>query len=101
MHYVIHALDREDGLDRRMAVIEEHRAYLAEAPAKHAVRILLSGPLTSDDGSRMTGSFLLVEAETREAVEAMIGGDPLASADVWESLSVSPVTLRQNNMGPA
>ena len=99
MHFVVHALDKPDALPRRMEALAAHRAYLDHGPAVHGVTVLLSGPLTSDDGERMVGSFFLLEAGGREAIEAMFADDPLNAADVWASRDVTAVTIRQNAMG--
>ncbi|WP_421982851.1 YciI family protein [Roseibium sp.] len=98
MHFVIFAKDRPDALNRRLDVIDLHRAYLGEAPARHGVRVLLSGPLTRDDGETMRGSFFLLDAPDRASIEALIEGDPLKAANVWETVDVSAVHVRQNNM---
>ena len=98
MHFVVHALDKPDALNRRMQTIDAHRRHLAEAPSRHGVKVLLSGPLTDDDGATMRGSFFLLEADQRDAVEALFAEDPLQSADVWEQRSISAVTIRQNAM---
>ena len=99
MRFVVHALDKPDALPRRMQVIEAHRHHLDVAPARHGVRILLSGPLTMDDGDTMCGSFFLLEAPSRAEVEALFAEDPLSAADVWQTRTVTAVTVRQNNMG--
>lgn len=46
MHFVVHALDKPDALSCRQAVLAAHRTYLDQAPARHGVRVLLSGPLS-------------------------------------------------------
>ncbi len=99
MHIVAHAIDKPDALPRRLEIIDAHRAYLAEAPAKHGVKGLLSGPLTEDDGETMKGSFFLFDAPGRAAVEALIAGDPISQADVWDHVHITAVMIRQNNMG--
>ncbi|MEO0820096.1 MAG: YciI family protein [Pseudomonadota bacterium] len=101
MRFVVHALDKPDALARRLAVIEAHRAHLATAPARHGVTVLLSGPLTADDGETMRGSFFLLEAPGRAAIEALFAEDPLAGADVWAARHVSAVILRQDNLSGA
>ncbi len=98
MHFVAHALDTPGALERRQAVLSRHRAYLDTAPQRLGVRVLLSGPLTTDDGLTMIGSFFLLDAEDRVAVDALFAGDPMAAADIWTSLEVNAVTIRQNNM---
>lgn len=99
MHFVVHALDKADALERRMAVIVDHRAYLDSAPAQHGVQVLLSGPLTSDDGSAMIGSFFLLDAPDRQSIEDLFAADPLTAANVWGQTHINAVAIRQNNMG--
>ena len=99
MHFVVHALDKADALERRMMFIADHRAFLDSAPAQHGVQVLLSGPLTSDDGSAMIGSFFLLDAPNRQSIEDMFSADPLSAADVWGQTHISAVTIRQNNLG--
>ncbi len=67
MLFAIHALDRPGALPERLARYEAHKAFLDEASA-HGVRIVMSGPLTADDGATMIGSLFLVEAPDRGAV---------------------------------
>ncbi|MEM8811786.1 MAG: YciI family protein [Pseudomonadota bacterium] len=96
MRFVVYAIDKPGALSRRLTTLAAHRAYLDEGPARHGVQVLLSGPLTEDDGETMRGSFFLLEAEARSNIEAMFAEDPLQAADVWGELHVSGVTVRQN-----
>lgn len=98
MHFIVHALDKPDALPRRLGALAAHRAYLDTAQVEHGVRVLLSGPLTSDNGKRMTGSFFLLDAPNRAAIEAMFADDPIDNAGVWETRTVTAFALRQNNM---
>ena len=98
MRFLVHALDKPDALPRRLQVIEAHRRHLDKAPERYGVRILLSGPLTRDDGETMCGSFFLLDASSRDAVDALFDADPLSGADVWQCRTVTAVTIRQNNM---
>ncbi|MEQ9260142.1 MAG: YciI family protein [Roseovarius sp.] len=84
---------------RRREAHPHHCAYLDEAPARHGIEVLLSGSLTSDSGQAMRGSFFLLDAPDRAAIEALFAADPLGAADDWQSRSVSAVTIRQNRMG--
>ena len=99
MHFVVHAPDKPDALSRREAALTAPRAYLDVAPGRHGITVLLSGPMTSDDGGRMVGSFFLLDAPDRTSVEAMFAEDPLAAADVWATCTITAVHLRQNRMG--
>ena len=91
MLFVIHCLDKADALPRRLAAYDAHKAYLA-APS---VGIVMSGPLVADDGETMIGSFFLVEADSREEVEAFNRTDPFHGADVWQSVNIHPFLKRQ------
>ncbi len=76
-----------------MAFMPAHRDYTATKP----IKILLSGPLTSDDGESTLGSFFLVEANDRAEVEAFQQGDPLFQAGIWESIEVRAFSKRVDN----
>lgn len=100
MIFVVLAKDRADALDRRLAVIDAHRAYLADNP--HPVRTLLSGPLVAEeDAGRMVGSFFMVEADSREAIARWQADDPLAGANVWETVTVEVFLKRVDTLSPA
>lgn len=60
-----------------------HVAYLRELAAAGTLRA--SGPLF--DGPLRAG-FLILQAETREAVEAAVAGDPFARADLIAELTI-------------
>lgn len=98
MQFVVYALDKPDALTFRLQVLDAHRDFLETAPADHGVKVLLSGPLTEDDGSTMRGSFFLLEAERQEDIEEMFAKDPLQAAGVWSERNISAVMVRQNNM---
>lgn len=93
MHFVIHALDHNDAVQRRLDHYDAHKAYLADAP----VRIIISGPLLAEDHQTMIGSFFLVDAENRAEVEAFHNADPFKAADVWETVSIHPFHKRMDN----
>ncbi|MEK9968433.1 MAG: YciI family protein [Ferrovibrio sp.] len=83
-HFIVHCLDATDALPRRLANYEAHKTYLSAAP----VRILVSGPLMSDDGETMIGSLFLIEAESKAAVEAFNAADPFRQASVWADIRI-------------
>lgn len=87
MFFIVHCLDREDALPVRMEHYLAHRKYLASMDSG-PVEIVMSGPLVSDDGETMIGSFFLVEANGRGAVEAFNLADPFHHAGIWESVSI-------------
>lgn len=96
MHFIVHALDKPDASERRLANIDAHRAYLFEAEEKHPVRFLLSGPLIDDSAEEMIGSFFLIEAADRSAIHRVLADDPLALANVWEECQIHSFFPRVN-----
>lgn len=98
MRFIVHAIDKPEALPRRMSAIEVQRAYLDRAPAAHGLKVLLSGPLTDDEGQTMIGAFFLLDAPDRNSVEAFFAGNPLNCADVWENRTVKAANIRQDKM---
>lgn len=90
MLFIVHCLDREDALPVRMEHYLAHREYLGSA----SVEIVMSGPLVSDDGETMIGSFFLIEDTDRKAVEAFNQADPFHHAGIWESVSIHAFSKR-------
>jgi uncharacterized protein YciI len=94
MLFAIHGLDRAGALPKRLAHYDAHKAFLADTSA-FGVRIVMSGPLTADDGTTMIGSLFVVEAEGRAAVEAFNAADPFRKADIWERVTITGFIRRQ------
>ena len=102
--YAIHALDDEcdgfieggcegkrfNGTPKRLGKYAEHKAYEAEVmknDSPHYVEKVGAGPLESEDGVNMIGSFLLVHS-TRAEADRFIAYDPFTAAGVWTSVLV-------------
>lgn len=94
MLFAIHALDGDNGLQRRLTSQDAHKAHLATA-ATYGVTLIMSGPLVEDDGVTMKGSLLIVDADGRAAVEAFNGADPYRKAGVWGSVTITAFQKRQ------
>ena len=76
MLFAIHCIDKPGMMDTRKAVMPAHIEYLGTKP----IKVVLSGPLVSDDGSAIVGSLFIVEAANRAAVEEFQRNDPLVHA---------------------
>lgn len=98
MIYVVMCKDRPGAQELRRDTLDAHRAYLAAHA--HPVATLLSGPLLAEDGETMIGSFFMVEAESRAAVEAWQSDDPLAAVDLWESRTIEAFQKRVDTISP-
>jgi uncharacterized protein YciI len=93
MHYVIHCLDHDGAVNKRLDHYEAHKAYLGAA----AMKTVISGPLMADDETTMIGSCFVVEAATLAEVEAFNQADPFAKAGLWKTVSIRPFLKRVDN----
>ena len=93
MHYVIHCLDHDGAVEKRLANYEDHKAYLGSAP----VKTVISGPLLADDEKTMIGSCFVIEADTLAEVEAFNANDPFKKVGLWKSISIRPFSKRVDN----
>ena len=92
-HDIVQCLEKSAALDLRIERYEAHKAYLSTA----AVNITMFGPLTSEDGERMIGSFFLIEANAIEDVEAFNKADPFFSAGLWKTIQIHRFHKRVDN----
>lgn len=96
MHFIIHAKDKKGVLPTRQAQTEAHRAHLNDT-SRFGVKIVISGPLVTDDGQTSVGSLFVVEAPDRKAVEAFHAADPFKKAGIWERIDISAFIKRRDN----
>lgn len=93
MHYVVHCLDHDGAVEKRLENYEAHKAYLATAP----VKTVISGPLLADDEATMIGSCFVLEADSLATVQAFNSNDPFAKAGLWKTVSIRPFSKRVDN----
>jgi len=93
MHYVIHCLDHEGAVQKRLDHYEAHKAYLGAAK----IKTVISGPLLADDEATMIGSCFVVEAGSLAEVEAFNQADPFFKAGLWATISIRPFLKRVDN----
>ena len=94
MLFAIHAVDRAGALPTRLANYDAHKAFLSDT-SRFDVKIVMSGPLVSDDGQTMIGSLFLIEAPGRNEVETFNRADPFAAAGIWEKVTITGFLRRQ------
>ena len=94
MLFIIHGIDKPDGLPLRLAHYEAHKAFLSDTSA-FGVKIVMSGPLVADDGTSMIGSFFLIEAPDRATVERFNAADPFKQAYIRERVTITGFLKRQ------
>ena len=93
MIWVVLCKDKPNSLDKRMRIIDEHRAYLSSNP----IKTLISGPLTDKEGN-MNGSFFMVEANSEEEIKVFQQNDPIYKANIWDEIIISPFNKRVDNL---
>jgi len=97
MLYIIHCTDKADSLDLRLANRPAHVDYLKSA----GDRIKLAGPLhASADDDRMTGSVIILDAASQQAVELFVKNDPYHLAGLFETVTVHPYTAALGSWKP-
>jgi uncharacterized protein YciI len=89
MLFVIHAIDKPGDGSARQAHRAAHLAFAAE----NADIIRLGGPLLSEDGEKMVGSMLIIEAKDLAKAKAWAALDPYAVNGVFESVDIRPYKL--------
>jgi len=91
--FVVHCLDHDDALDKRLALFDAHKAYLDSA----GVQPVISGPLLGTDGETIVGSMFLLEAGDRTEIEAFYRADPFNTGGVWKTVQIHPFNKRVDN----
>ena len=85
--FAVYAVDKaETGPDIRA---KNRPAHLEWARAL-GNKLRVGGPLLSDDGEQMVGSFLIIEFESLNALKAHLKTDPYAIGGLFERVDVKP-----------
>jgi uncharacterized protein len=66
--------------------LEGYSEFIAEDALRD--RLIVCGPLLSDDGSAWVGNALTIESPSPSAVEAMLATDPFARAGLYERIEI-------------
>lgn len=87
--YLVTAYDYTDtgALERRMNVRPQHLDVANRL--KDSGNYILGGAILNQDG-KMTGSVMILQFETEEALEAWKLGEPYITQKIWESVDVKP-----------
>ena len=93
MLFIVYCLDKPGATELRAANMQAHRGYIDTQP----IKLLLSGPLTTDDGKGVVGSFFMVDAADRAQVERFQRNDPLFKSGIWASTEVRAFAKRVDN----
>ena len=90
MYIVVFGIDKQGVADVRNEHLQAFRDYLEHHPDHPAVALHHSGPLLSDEGERMIGTHVVIEAPSLEAARAFVADSPFGRVDLWAELHVRP-----------
>jgi hypothetical protein len=92
MHFIITGRDGNDAgaFERRMQVREEHMRGVEEMVKQ---KKLLYAAAMLDDAGTMIGSTMIVDFESREALDLYLATEPYVTGRVWEHLDVTPCKI--------
>ena len=88
MYIVVFGIDKPGMADVRNEHLQAFRDYLEHHPDHPAVALHHSGPLLSDEGERMIGTHVVIEAPSLEAAKAFVADSPYARADIFADAQV-------------
>ena len=86
MLFVLICTDKPGALELRKANRDAHLEFIKGL----GDTIKLGGPILTEDGAGMTGSLLVLEADSRRAVDDIAAQDPYAKADLFETVDIRP-----------
>ena len=90
MLFVLAALDKDNSLELRMSVREQHMAFVKETGV-----VRLGGPFLDASGN-MAGSLLIFESADLDAAKAWNAKDPYVKAGLFKSTEIRPWKMTAN-----
>lgn len=84
MLFALTCIDRSDAGSLRPDTRPAHVDYLKS----NRNEIAFAGPLLADDGEKVIGSLVVVDAADKAAAEDFAANDPYAKAGLFESVTV-------------
>jgi uncharacterized protein YciI len=85
-HVAVICHDGPDAGPTRKAAAQAHLAYVETI----IDRLLMAGPLYSEDGSAMIGSLYLFKTASLDEARRLLEGDPYFKASFWKSIEIRP-----------
>lgn len=86
MLFIVQCLDKPGSAELRASTRPAHLGYLKRI----AERVKIAGPLLDEAGEKPFGSLLIIEAESRAAVERLAADDPYAQAGLFQKVAITP-----------
>ena len=88
MQFIITAHDRENMLEKRLAVRPRH----LEGMTKLGKHIVCAGGLLDDEG-KPKGSVIIADFEDRAALDDYLRNEPYVTEHVWDKIEVEPLNV--------
>jgi len=85
MLYALICTDKPNALQVRLDNRPQHLAFLETLGSS----LKAAGPFTDDEG-KPSGSLVIIEAESRDAAQAIAARDPYALASLFASVEIRP-----------
>ncbi|MBI1452881.1 MULTISPECIES: YciI family protein [Acinetobacter] len=89
--FVVSCTDREGTVEKRLAVRPQHLARLEQLDAEG--RLIVAGAMPKDPSNPQVGfygSTIIVDFETREALDAWLQDEPFLKEGVYSHIDVKP-----------
>lgn len=86
MLFALICFDNKNSTALRAEVRPKHLAYIE----RHKARVKIAGPFLSEDGEKMVGSLIIIEADDIDAARAFAEDDPYAQAGLFAEVDVKP-----------
>lgn len=84
--FVVECKDKKGALQLRLDTRPAHLAFMDEHPDK----VVLAGPLLTDDHQSPIGSLLVLNFDDRTELDAFLAQDPYVKAGLFERVEVVP-----------
>ena len=84
--FALICIDKPNAASVRAEARAKHLAYIDA----HKAQVKIAGPFTSEDGSSMLGSLIIVEAADLAAARTFATNDPYALAGLFQSVEIKP-----------
>jgi len=85
--YAVIAHDKPGAMGPRNALLHEHLAHIEQTLDSLAV----AGPLKDAEGA-ITGSLLILHADSEAQARALLESDPYFAADIWDRIEIRRFT---------
>ena len=84
--FVVHCQDKPGAQQIRLDNRANHLEYLKA----HLAKVVMAGPVQTEDRTGMVGSVLVLDFPSREELDVFLAGDPYAKAGLFASVTVLP-----------